>query len=113
VLWRGIKKAYPRAEVNGVQVSSIKYQVSSAAPHVLNVYFPGVRAEELLVKLDRAGVAASAGPACSSRSLEPSRVVQALGHSAQRARESVRFSMGRYTTAAEIGRAVRGIAHVI
>ncbi|MBI2888323.1 MAG: cysteine desulfurase [Candidatus Liptonbacteria bacterium] len=103
-LWSGIKKACPRAEMNGVENSP------RTLSGILNVYFPGSAAQELLTKLDIAGLAASAGPACSSRAAAPSHVVHALGHSKKRASESVRFSMGKYTTPEEIREAVRIIA---
>jgi len=103
-LWKGIKKICPDAEVNGIENSKL------TLPSILNVYFPGRSAQELLMRLDIAGIAASAGPACSSRAAAPSHVVQALGHSKKRASESVRFSMGKHTTREEIHEAVRIIA---
>ncbi|TSA44532.1 cysteine desulfurase [bacterium] len=83
--WHGLKKFYPRAEVNG----------DSKAPHILNVYFPTEYAGDFLIKLDIAGVAASAGSACSARSYVPSPVLQALGLSQERVRGSLRFSFGK------------------
>ncbi|MBI2623095.1 MAG: cysteine desulfurase [Candidatus Liptonbacteria bacterium] len=111
MLWQGVKKIFPRAEVNGI--SSDEFRVTSkkslatshsplTLPNILNVYFPNHLAEELLVKLDLAGVAVSAGPACGSRAAEPSKVIRALWYSAKRARESIRFSLGRFTTEGEI-----------
>jgi cysteine desulfurase len=62
---------------------------------------PGVRAESLLILLDRMGVSASAGAACSSGALEPSHVMLACGFSDEEAREGVRFSFGPRTTSTE------------
>lgn len=73
-----------------------------------HVRFPGVRAETLLIRLDRAGVSASSGAACSSGSIEPSHVMIALGLSEGEALESIRFTFGP-TDSAEIGRAVAKI----
>lgn len=69
--------------------------------HHLNVRFPGVRNETLLMRLDRAGVAASAGSACQSGASEVSHVLEGMGLSPQEARESVRFSFGWSTTVDE------------
>jgi len=80
------------------------------APHITNLAFEGVPAEALLIALDLEGVAASAGAACSSGSLEPSHVLQAMGLSPERCAASVRFSLGRGTTAAEIEYAITTVA---
>jgi cysteine desulfurase len=67
-----------------------------------NIAFEGVDGETLLMHLDRAGIAASHGSACSSGALEPSRVLLNMGLSQERARSSVRFSLSRDTTREEI-----------
>jgi len=56
--------------------------------------FPGIDAETLLIRLDRAGIAASSGAACSSGSLEPSHVLLACGYDEAQAKEGVRFTFG-------------------
>lgn len=75
-------------------------ETGRSAQH-LNVRFPSVRNETLLYRLDRAGVAASAGSACQSGASEVSHVLEAMGLSPAQARESVRFSFGWTTTADE------------
>ncbi len=70
--------------------------------NVSNIYFPGCDGEALLIALDQAGICASHGSACSSGALEPSHVLQALGYSQDRIRGSLRFSLSRFTTEAEI-----------
>jgi len=70
-------------------------------PHVLNVSFPGLDQEALLVSLDMEGIAVSSGSACQSGSVEPSHVLTAIGRPGTE-EASVRFSLGRTTTAAEI-----------
>jgi cysteine desulfurase len=65
----------------------------------LNVRIPGVRNETLLFRLDRSGVAASAGSACQSGAAEVSHVLEAMGLTSDEARESVRFSFGWDSTA--------------
>ncbi len=95
--FEGIKKIFPGAEVNGFGAEG-----GAAAPHILNVFLPGHAAEDVVVKLDLAGVAVSAGSACRARAMEPSYVVAAQGYGAHRAASSVRFSFGRQTTRADL-----------
>jgi cysteine desulfurase len=75
-------------------------------PNTTNLSFDGVESERLLAALDRAGIDASNGSACSSRSPEPSHVLAAMGVGATRARSAVRFSLSRLTTREEIDLAV-------
>jgi cysteine desulfurase len=67
-----------------------------------NITFPGIEGEALIISLDLRGLACSTGAACSSGAVEPSHVLTAIGLSAPDARASIRFSLGRHTTAAEI-----------
>ncbi|MDQ7843841.1 MAG: cysteine desulfurase family protein [Armatimonadota bacterium] len=71
-------------------------------PGVLSVSFEGTDSESLLVALDLQGVAASSGSACTSGSLEPSHVLAAIGLPPEAAKGTVRFSLGRGTTPAEV-----------
>jgi cysteine desulfurase len=71
-------------------------------PHLSNISFRYVEGEGLLINLDMQGVAVSTGSACSSGSLEPSPVIRALGRDDELARGSIRFSLGKETTEAEI-----------
>ena len=71
---------------------------NSRSPHHLNVRIPGVRNESLLMRLDREGVAASAGSACQSGAATVSHVLEAMGLSPAEARESVRFTFGWNST---------------
>lgn len=73
-----------------------------SAPHILNVRFPGIKAEELIGRLDMEGVAVSAGSACSSRNLFPSRVLLQTGLSEEEALQCVRFSFSRETRKSEL-----------
>ncbi len=75
---------------------------SRRVPNTSNLSFPGAGGEALLIALDLQGVACSTGAACSSGSTEPSHVLLAAGLSHDDARSSLRFSLGRPTTAAEI-----------
>jgi len=68
----------------------------------INCGFSGALGESIVVALDLAGVSASTGAACTSGSIRPSAVLLAIGMPAERAKEAVRFSLGRSTTAEEI-----------
>lgn len=63
--------------------------------------YPGIDAETMLILLDRRGISASSGAACSSGSLEPSHVLRACGYSEAESREGLRFTFGKDTTLAE------------
>jgi cysteine desulfurase len=71
-------------------------------PGTVSVSFEGTDSESLLMALDFRGIAASSGSACTSGSLEPSHVLQAIGLPPDVAKGTVRFSLGRGTTAAEV-----------
>jgi len=78
-----------------------------------NLTFAGAGGEALLIALDLQGVACSTGAACSSGAVEPSHVLLAAGLSADEARSSLRFSLGRITTAEEIEYAIAVIPGVV
>jgi len=71
-------------------------------PNTSNIAFDEVEAEGILLLLDQAGICASSGSACTTGSLDPSHVLVAMGCSLERARASVRFSLGLATTEAEV-----------
>jgi cysteine desulfurase len=101
-LLAGLRTFYPKLQVNG----SMKERL----PNNINIYMPGVSAEEFLVRLDLAGVALSSGSACAARSLEASHVLLAMGYTAERAKNSLRFTLGRQTTRQEIASVLKLIA---
>ena len=71
-------------------------------PHIANFVIPGVEGEAMLLHLDAAGIAVSTGSACSSGSLKPSHVLLSIGCPVEFAHGSLRVSLGRYTTEADI-----------
>jgi cysteine desulfurase len=71
-------------------------------PNTANITFPGIEGEALVIALDLKGLACSTGAACSSGAVEPSHVLTAIGLPPEDARASMRFSLGRHTTAADI-----------
>jgi cysteine desulfurase len=82
-------------------------------PGVSNISFRYVEGEGLLINLDMQGVAVSTGSACSSGSLEPSPVIRALGRDDELARGSIRFSLGRETTAEDIGYTLEALPRAV
>ena len=97
-----LRERLPGVRVNGDPVERL--------PNTSSLYFPDVDGEALLVLLDKAGLCASAGSACTAGSLHPSHVLTAMGFSTERARGSLRFSFSRFNTAEEIGRGVEIVA---
>jgi len=88
---------------------------SNGAPRLWNtsnLAFPRLEAEAILLGLSERGVCASAGAACSSGSLEPSPVLLAMGIPEELAHGSVRFSLSRFTTQAEVDRAAEVVREV-
>ena len=82
-------------------------------PQTLNIGFPGLDGDALLMQLDLAGVCASLGSACASGSTRPSPTLMAMRVPDDRLRSSVRFSFGVDTTEAEIDKAIGKIVEVV
>jgi cysteine desulfurase len=82
-------------------------------PNNVNVAFPGIEAETLLLNLDLEGICASAGSACTAGSLEPSHVIRALGRPPSLVSGSIRFSLGRGTTEAEIDTVIDRLGEIV
>ena len=78
-------------------------------PNTSNLYFDGIDGEALTIALDLRGFAVSTGSACSSGAITPSHVLTAIGLSSERARASIRFSLGRSNTAAQVDALVEAL----
>lgn len=102
LLWLLVKEAVPAALINGPELSD-------GAPHILNITFPGVRAEVMLHALEGAHVYVSTGSACSSKKRKVSAVLTAMGINADRAEGALRFSLSPHTTTDEIRYAAQQI----
>lgn len=96
VFFELIAEKFPEAAVNGSRKSRL--------PNNVHVTFPGQDNERLIFQLDEAGILCAAGSACSASSDEPSHVLKAMGKTDQEAQSSLRFTMGRQTTEADIRR---------
>jgi cysteine desulfurase len=93
-LERGLLSRVPHSQANGAH--------APRTTNTTNITFPGIEGEALVIALDLKGLACSTGAACSSGAVEPSHVLTAIGLRPEEARASLRFSLGRHTTAAEI-----------
>jgi len=89
-----ILAAVPGTDVNGARTTRV--------PNTTNISFDRVEAESLLIALDLEGVAVSTGSACSSGTLEPSHVLKAMGLPVHRTQNSLRFSLGMFSTAEDV-----------
>jgi cysteine desulfurase len=106
-LLAGLRALAPDLEFNGDPGPP------AGLPGLLSVRFPGRRAEDLLLLLDRHGVACSAGSACASGAVTPSHVLVAMGRDPAGARETIRFSLGHASTQADVDAAVTAVAQAL
>src|SRR5204862_5453572 len=104
-LEREIRSRVDDAHVNG--------WTDQRLPNTTNIGFARLEAEAILLLLSEQGVCASAGAACSSGSLEPSHVLRAMRIDEKLAHGAIRFSLSRYTTGAEVDRALEILPGVI
>ena len=104
-LIKNILKLIPDANLNGSQEHRL--------PNNVNISFQGAEGEAMVIALDQKGIAASTGSACSSKSLEPSHVLLALGLSEEEAHGSLRITLGRPTCQEEIERFLKVLPPII
>ena len=104
-LEEGILRAVPGTAVNGARTARV--------PNTTNISFDRVEAESLLIALDLEGVAVSTGSACSSGTLEPSHVLRAMGLPAHRTQNSLRFSLGMFSTEEEVDRVIEILPRLV
>jgi len=90
------------AVLDRIQGTGINGSRWGRTPNTSNIYFDGVDGEALVISLDLRGFAVSTGAACSSGALTPSHVLTAIGLSSDRARASMRFSLGRSNTVEQV-----------
>lgn len=100
-----LNQKLPQAIING----STKHRL----PNNIHVSIPNNDNERLIMQLDGMGILCAAGSACSASKDEPSHVLRAMGISDQQSRSSLRFSLGRPTTAADIRRTVDCLCRII
>lgn len=101
----GILERVPACRVNGDREQRL--------PNTTSISFEGLEAEAILMLLSNEGLCASSGSACSSGSLEPSHVLQAMGIDPVVAHGAIRFSLSRFNTEAEVDQALEIVPGVI
>ena len=104
-LEQGLLERIPDCMVNG--------DVDNRLPNTTNIAFKNVEGEAILLMLDRLGICASSGSACTSGSLEPSHVLRAMGVPFTYAHGSIRLSLSRYTTQEEVDFVIQNFPDVI
>lgn len=100
-LERAVLDRIPETGINGAR--------APRTPNTTNIYFDGIDGEALVIALDLRGFAVSTGSACSSGAVTPSHVLTAIGLSAERARSSIRFSLGRSNTIEQVDSLVEAL----
>lgn len=103
-----IKKHVPDSRLNGPELSDSQRLVNN-----LNVTFVGVDAESLILYLDSKGIQCSSGSACTTDTDDVSHVLRACGISEEAARQSVRFSLSKYTTKKDIVHVMKHLPKII
>jgi len=94
------------AVLGEVEAAGVNGGGARRVPNTANIYFDYIEGEALVIALDLKGLAISTGAACSSGALEPSHVLTAMGLRPERARASIRFSLGQQNTAEDVERAL-------
>lgn len=105
-LYRGLQQADVEFYLNGPPLEE-------AAPHILNLSFPGVKAEVLLRLLEEKGIYVSPGSACHSRRPEPSHVLAAIGLDEDRLSSALRFSFSSFNSLTELDRVIERIVSAV
>jgi len=105
-LFEGITRIMPKAKINGPKLEN-------GSPHILNIWLPGISAEDAVIAMDMEGVAISYGSACSTRTFQPSKAIKALGYSDARAKESVRISIGRETKNKDVNEFIEAFKKIL
>jgi cysteine desulfurase len=89
-------------ELLDIEATGLNAEDAPRVPNTANIYFDGIEGEALVIALDLKGLAVSTGAACSSGAIEPSHVLTAMGLSRDRAKASIRFSLGKQNTAEDV-----------
>jgi cysteine desulfurase len=89
-------------ELLEIEATGLNGEGAPRVPNTTNIYFDGIDGEALVIALDLKGLAVSTGAACSSGAIEPSHVLTAMGLRPERARASIRFSLGKQNTAEDV-----------
>jgi cysteine desulfurase len=99
--------------VESVELIGVNSSDAPRVPNTTNIYFDCIEGEAMVIALDLKGLSVSTGAACSSGAIEPSHVLTAMGLSADRARASIRFSLGKQNTADDVDFALSLVPEVV
>ena len=114
--WITVKRLRDRLEA-GILLQTpyafVTGDTENRLPNTANIAFEYIEGEAILLHMNQAGIAASSGSACTSGSLEPSHVMRAMGIPYTAAHGTVRFSLSRYTTEAEIDHVIAAVPQII
>jgi cysteine desulfurase len=105
----GLRDRLERSILDHIPDTGINSSRAPRTPNTTNIYFDGVDGEAMVIALDLRGFAVSTGSACSSGAVTPSHVLTAIGLSAERARSSLRFSLGQSNTLEQIDALVEAV----
>jgi cysteine desulfurase len=106
----GLRDRLESALLERIPHTGVNGSRAARTPNTTNMHFDYLEGEALVIALDLRGFAVSSGAACSSGAVEPSHVLTAIGLAADRARASIRFSLGRDTTAGQVDALVEAVA---
>jgi cysteine desulfurase len=99
--------------VDTIDLVGINSGKAPRVPNTTNIYFDCIEGEAMVIALDLKGVAVSTGAACSSGAIEPSHVLTAMGLSADRARASIRLSLGKQNTTEDVDLLLQTLPEVV
>ncbi len=102
-----------QALLDRVDQAGVNSAGAPRVPNTTNLHFDCIEGEAMVIALDLKGLSVSTGAACSSGAIEPSHVLVAMGLSADRARASLRFSLGKQNTAEDIDFAIELVPEVL
>ncbi len=105
--WKNIQKKISGVSLTGPAIGEQRL------PNNLHVHFAGVEAEALLLYLDARGIMASIGSACSSKTMQTSHVLAALGKNYEETKGGIRFSLGRSTSKSDIDYAMKHLPEIV
>lgn len=98
----GLRDRLESALLDQLEAAGVNSGRAPRVPNTSNIYFDHIEGEAMVIALDLKGLAVSTGAACSSGAIEPSHVLTAMGLPPERARASIRFSVGKHNTEEEV-----------
>lgn len=110
---RDLRNAFAKEITEKIPHAILNTDIKRALPHMLNISIPGIQSEYIALALDRAGIAVSTKSACAEGGEKASHVVAALGGEDWRAENTLRFSLGRTTTAKDIQKTTAALLNIL